>query len=757
MKLILTEKQDQAKKIADAMDWRKGTHCFTGRLEGVDAVVVWARGHLFALKTPDDVSPDLGWNEPERLTPIDQSFKRKPSVAAKFIAPIKSHLKQAHELIIATDSDREGEAIGWEIAEELRFSGPVRRLWLAAGLDKKSIREAMGHLRSPDITKSWYRASEARNRADWAYMLAVRSYTHFASYGKFGEYLGRGASAKERVMSVGRVQTPALGMIVKRDWLIENFVSRDHFKVAGFFSTPAGDVRAQYTPMVSRATIEAQPIGVEWEASKAMAKEGEPDPLEVPLFTDKSQVDAFVARLRAQADVAMVSAFKASTRKENPPKTFSLSDAQVAMGKVIGLSASTVQTVLEDLYEQGWISYARTSKSDLPKNLYAPEERNALLAAMMGLEAVSAQALHAANIHNGKLAEIKPFLPSVFTDKNLEHHGIVPTSQVMSAARFSELKPRKGKGYSAQKMQQAYLMVARQFIQALYPAAQYHVQQARFIVPCVDLLGNDVSLFYAKGERLFFAGWRSAFQTCAEKDTSLPVLCGGDKAPLREVIVDAVKTAPPKRYTEANFPKAMENVGRDVSDATLRRRLKDSEGIGTPATRKTIVETLLSRGYIQTKQGSYYSTEKGRELIGCVPNWLASAETTALWEDCLVKICEQRDDGTAMHLRDQFVVKSTQRIEALIISMVQEHQGSLGAKVTRSTPYHRSSRPSASGKGRFADKKNGVAASGLSPTERQVSFAESLIKKATKDFVVPIDWRHSRKVCSQLISQLSGQ
>lgn len=806
MKLILAEKQDQAKKIAEAMGWRSGNGCFVGQLEGEAATVVWARGHLFALKTPDEIDPTLGWNEPHRLLPITQRFVRKLSVASKFLAPIKAQIKTASELIIATDSDREGEAIGWEIAEELRYRGPVRRLWLAAGLDKKSIVEAVAKLRPPEITKSWYRASEARNRADWGYMLAVRCYTFYASYGKFGQYLGRGASAKARVMSVGRVQTPALGMIVRRDWLIDNFISKDHFKIFGIFNGEQTPMRAQYAPRVTAAIIDAQPVGVEWEPPKAMPKDGQPDPLEVPLYTGKAEVEAFATRLREHA-LATVSAYTESTRKENPPKTFSLADAQIAIGKAIGLSAGLVQTLLEDLYEQGWISYARTSKADLPKNLYATAERNSLLSSVFGLREVGEQARRAAAIHNGLDAQVQAFLPAVFTDKNLEHHGIVPTPQVMTEARLAALAPKKSRGYHSEQMKKAYLMVAKQFIQALYPAARYSVQKARFTLPCVDMLGNEVSVFQAKGERLVDAGWRAAFTASMQKDSTLPRLQTGTTINLQEVLLDAAKTQPPKRYTEANFPKAMESIGREVTDLALRKRLKDSDGIGTPATRKTIVETLLARDYIQVRQGSYYSTAKGKELIAQVPQWLASAETTALWEDCLVKICQQRDDVKATLMRDQFVGKSIQRLEALIEEMNSQHSDNLGAKVAqakgsygraKSQPGGRSKstrRQGASeGGNTVANKptakmisaaKSVAARKGLTliaeattsfdackqfldshpydsgansaPTDKQINFAQSLLKSAPKDFEVPADWQKNRAVCSQVISQLAGR
>lgn len=680
--LLLTEKRDQAEKLASAMGWRKGDGCYLGKFEGKPITVVWARGHLVTLKNPNEVIPNLPWDDPDALVPVPQTFPLKvnddipgaPAAAQpkNYVKNIKSKLSQADEFIIATDSDREGEAIGWLILDHLGYTGKVRRAWFAAGLDKKSLQDAMADLRDPSVTKSWYRASEARSRSDWAYMFLVRAYTYYAQYQFFGDLLGTG-SGRERVMSVGRVQTPALSMIVTREREIAQFVSKDHYKISGIFGENTPGLKADYRPVVTREVIESQPKGVDWELPNTTPKDGE-DLLEKPLYTDKSVVDDFKNRLMSAANDFVVKSYKESARSDNPPKTFSLTDAQSAIAGACKISANLAQTILEDLYEQGWTSYARTSKSDLPMNFYEPEELGSLLNAVSKLPDTAEQAKTALKIHQGNHPTYDKFVPAVFTNKQLEHHGIVPTQEVMTHASFMSIHPKK-KGdngrleHTADHMRTAYLLVVKQFIQALYPATKYTQQTIDFSANVPDMLGHPHSEFRANGRVLIDAGWRSAFGTGTEDFVGIPSVTEGASYPLTEVNLDPSKTQPPKRYTEVTLPKAMETIGKNVSDPKLRKLLKDSEGLGTPATRKSVIDTLTARGYVEVKKGTYYPSKKGCDLIDSVPKWMASPEQTALWEDYLVKICGEKNDDRAIEMRDEFVQKQIKRVEAIIQDM----------------------------------------------------------------------------------------
>lgn len=702
MRLLIAEKRDAAEKIAAACGWTKGAGCYEGTYGGHEWRLVWASGHLITLKTPQEVRDDISWNDPSTLTPIPQAFPRKivearagaPPAAhpSNYLRNIQKGLAGITEVIIGTDADREGEAIGWTILEWLNWTGPVKRAWFAAGLDKKSLTEALSTLRPPERTKGWYRASEARSRSDWAFMNLVRAYTFYASYGKFGAHLGQG-SGREAVMSVGRVQTPTLSLIVRRDLDIEGFIARDHFKVAADFAVAtngAAQVYAgKYSPVITREIIDAQPPGVHWEPSSKVPEDGEPDPLDSPLFTDKQRVDQFGSSLRNAK--ASLTSYSKGTTTEAPAKTFCLSDAQVTIGKACKISANLAQIILEDLYEQGFTSYARTSKSELPRNLYEPSERNAVLAAVRQISGLTEAADRAVRIHNGSDASCPAFLPKVFTDKNLEHHGIIPTHTIMDAAALAKMSPKKSNErgrveHTSDQMRQAYILVAKQYIRALFPPAKYETQEAVTEAAIAGLLGESPARFLSKGKKIIDLGWRAAFDEKAPDDVIIPELTQGGDVTVNNVHVSASKTTPPKRYTEATLPKAMENIAKEVKDPALRRTLRQSEGIGTPATRKEVVNTLLARGYVVVKKAAYYSTDKGRDLVSNVEGWLASPEETAQWEDYLVKICDEQNDARSEAMRNQFVQATIKRVEAIITSLQSNHDGNLGERNRRTPP-----------------------------------------------------------------------
>ena len=671
--LLITEKKDQAVKLSAAIGLSEKNNCWIGKLNGDDLTVVCASGHLLEMLSPGEVNPELTWNDPKMLVPIPRDYRKKVKEgrAQNYLNNIKFHLNGKDEVIIGTDSDREGEAIGWSILQFLGWKGKTKRAWFAAGLDKKSMNSAVNNLREPNITYGYAVAAEARGRSDWPYMHLVRAYSFYSQHNCFGPNLGRG-TGKGAATSVGRVQTPTLGMIVKREEEIENFVAKTHYKLSGLF-IPVGDsvsINSSYAPEVSLDVINSNPSGVTWEPTKKVTKDGDPEPLDTPLFTGKKEVDEFIDRLNSSANNASVLSYQESSTKESPPKTFDLPNAVSTLTSSLKVSTSLAQTILEDLYEQGWTSYARTSKSDLPSSLYANEARNEMFDSLSYLPEVNTQAKFAQSIHNGKNERYGKFKPSVFSDKDMEHFGIVPTAQVMTKERFDNLSPRKADGstvkHTREHMQNAYLIIAKQFVRVMYPPAVYAVQDIKFQVPVQDLLGHSSSVFKSKASRLIDPGWRSAFGDNAEKDNSVSPQIPGNRAILDSLKKEEAVTSPPKRYTEKNLQTSMANIGRTVSDPKLRKLLLNSEGIGTPATRKQIIQTLLDRGYIELKKSTYYPTLKGRDLIKIVPDWLSNPATTAMWEDYLVKIEEEKDARKAHQMRDDFVSKQVKMVEDLI-------------------------------------------------------------------------------------------
>ncbi|MFS1430019.1 DNA topoisomerase, partial [Vibrio splendidus] len=296
------------------------------------------------------------------------------------------------------------------------------------------------------------------------------------------------------------------------------------------------------------------------------------------------------------------------------------------------------------------------------------------------LPELATQSKEVAAIHNGQHSNYKAFVPRCYSKGDMEHHGIVPTTKVMTENEFAGLSPDKGAKYNGDAMRAAYVLVCKRYIQALYPPAQYATQKIEITVPCEDLLKAPKSVFRATGKRVVDLGWKAAFGA-SSKDVLLPQLKISDITPLIEAFKKSDTTKAPERYKESTFPDDMANLARFETNPDLRRALAKSEGIGTPATRSTIIETLKRRNYVDVKKGLFIATQRGIDLINSVPEFLRNATFTAKWEDYLIKLCQTRDDVIATKMRDEFVQKQRQSVESLINAMIDKYQGDLGERI----------------------------------------------------------------------------
>lgn len=761
--LAITEKRDQAEKLADAIGLKKGQNCYEGKFKDGNITVVWASGHLKRLKLPDEIIPDLSWQDPPlAFMPIPVNYETVINDSGDgrvegIINNIGKHIKSANSVILATDSDREGEAIGRMLIEHFQFKGEVKRAWLAAGLDKKSLTYAMNNLKGEFETIGMFRAAEARARTDRLYTYLTRAYTFYAKYGKFGAYLSQG-KGRSGIISVGRLQTVIVNMIVMRDEEIANFVAKDHYTLTGIFDFKGAEIDASFSPDVTEDLIASNPKGITWEQQKPR---GDTIPLDKPLFTDQSMVNAFIQRLTDKKDLAEISLSENSIEKDSPPNTFELADAQAYIGRKLNIDGGLVQTILEDLYEQGWTSYARTSKSELPINLYEASERNGMFDAMIQLHSLRQEVTLAKDIHNGNHAKYQPFTPKVFSTKDMEHYGIAPTNQVMTPAAYANLSPRKREGnsikHTAQNMRDVYELVCKQFICAMLPPAEYSAQKIQITVPTQDILGNQTSVFNAKARKLIDAGWKAAFGGSGSNDLEFPELTKGDKGVLLRVDSKKQRTKPPSRYTKIKLPKDLSRVGKDIRDPELRKILKDAEGIGRPATRKTAIETVIEREYVSIKGDALYSTEKGRELVKYVPGWLKTPETSARLEDYMNKISLLKDDNQAVQMRDTFEKMQVDRIEKLIGQMIDKFQGDLGERVSnapkmvtdkmktlikriaqaKEIPIPRGTLSDPMMAKAFIDEHYGSSSGGgLPPSEAQINLARRIAKELPANTIV---------------------
>lgn len=787
MILVITEKARISKKYAATMRLAFKDGAMRGTYDGKEIVMLNASGHLLTLKYPDEVVDGLTWDSLDMFKTIPRNFQlrvqdpspnaRKGQTPEDMYKRILKQLKRSdiEEVWLATDADDEGELLGWEILDYAQYTGPVQRVWLSRGEDPASIKKALESRFAGSKTRPIAHAAEARRRADWMYMFLVRTYTYFGRHNALGPNLGAGRG-REAVVSVGRVQTPTLAMIVKRDREIENFVAHDHFTVNANFIKGQDVIPGKLDIHYSDVFRETSPPGISW-LPQGKPDENKPDR---PLFVDRNMVDDFIGRLTQASDKATISAYEEGSRLSNPPNTYSLTDAQSDLGKKLKISGGLVQHIISDLYEQGMISYPRTASAELPSSLYTKEEIGAVLKAVSHHSSISeaAQRIKAIHVDNND-PEYDRFTPKVFVDKEMAHHGLIPTHKAVSEEKLNELTPMKQDGrkipHTSKQMRDVYMLIVERFLQAMLPPAKLATQKGKVLIPVTDMLNNPESHFSIKGERVVDPGYLKYFGN-PERDGSFPALQVDEVVPLKETEVKSERTKPPVRYNEASLPKEMENVAKHITDPKYKKIIKHAEGIGTPATRSSIIETLIVRGYVECKKGVYFSTSKGRDLIDIIPEQFSAPETTAIWEEYLSQIKDCNEDE-ALEKQGIFVEKQASRLEKLIEKIINAYTPKMGER--RAPPPRNVTEKMkkiidaiAKAKGENPPpgvKSNGALASqyinenktilveareranNAPPSEAQLKMLERIIAHLPKGTEVPDDVRSSRMACSRFI------
>lgn len=697
MKLVLTEKFSQASDIGSALGMNK-----TGRGEwrGRGLIMTHAVGHLLEPVEPEKLLPEASWSDPSTLLPVPVKVPLKPVEKTKDrLRAIKDLLREADSVILATDPDREGEGIGRSILGFLRYTGKIERLWLVGGMDKASVEDALRKLKPGHETESMYFAQQGRSRSDWAYMLVTRALTAAGRHGCFGPNLGAG-SGKASVVSAGRVQTPTLALIVNRDRAIENFKSVDHFVPWLDLDTPGAITALGYTPIISEDVLGVPTPGVHWQEPERGAAKPK------PLFIDKGSVDAFLERLRARQTFSLTVSEKAF--KKNPPKPFSLGTLQQHMNKTAGMTVKQTLETAQKLYTDGYLSYPRTEREAYPAELFQEVAPHVHTALKNCSDADIAQAVAA-------LAWPKK-RPACYTTKPQEHYALMPTRKLPDLAALPE-RERK-----------VWLAVTRRWIETHGPVAEGINYYPTVLVDELGLLGEPRARFVGKVEWLHTLGWTALFD--AKAPAPKPALMAGE-FPASRVYAKAQKTQPPKPYSEASLLADMKACGKYAKDQDAAQRLKAVTGIGTPATRDAIIETLLSRQYIQRKGKTLRSTPPGRDLIDHVPNHLKEVDTTADWEQVLADI-EGMPPSEGAHARDAFLLAQAQ-IAGEIIVFCQTKM----AEMPR-----RAYTPPAGGKGKKGKGKKGRDGS---PTPKMVETVESVAQK--RGVALPDNYKTSFDAC----------
>jgi DNA topoisomerase-3 len=579
VRLFLCEKPSQAKDIARVLGAKRpGGGCYLAP----DIIVTWCIGHLIEAVPPEGYGEHYKrWSiETLPIIPDIWRVKIKPSTAAQF-KTVKKLMGGASEVVIATDADREGEMIAREVLELCRFRGPVKRLWLSA-LNDASIAQALATLRPGDATLPLYHAALARSRADWLIgMNLTRLFT----------LLGQRAGLRG-VLSVGRVQTPTLQLIVRRDR-----------EIAAFIPVP-------YWTIEVTLTAEGETFVAHWVAPKEAIDEAGRC-LEAPL------AQAAANGLR-QAGLAQVVSVETERVREPPPLPFDLSTLQQVCSTRLRLDVQETLDLAQALYENHKaITYPRTDCRYLPQSMLAevPAVLEALIDSDPGIRPLIATL-------------VREQRSRAWDDAKLgAHHGIIPTTEPTALSRMSE--PERA----------VYQLIRAHYLAQFAPHHEYDRTVAQ-----LTCSGESLT---AHGKRVREVGWRSlmdAKEAADEADADaprtqpLPALRPGTSCAVAGVSVKALKTRPPKPYTQGELVQAMKGIGRFVSDPRLKLKLKDTTGIGTEATRAGIIQGLIRRGYLIQKGQALRASESAFLLIDAVPEAIADPGMTAIWEQALERI-----------------------------------------------------------------------------------------------------------------------
>lgn len=584
MRLFIAEKPSLARAIADVLPkpHRRGDGYIAC---GNDQVVTWCVGHLLEQAQPDSYDSRYArWNLADLpIIPDKWRLQPRPSVA-KQLKVIEGLLQQASVVVHAGDPDREGQLLVDEVLDYLQLPAEKRQQvqrCLINDLNPAAVERAVSRLRENREFIPLCVSALARARADWLYGINMtRAWT----------LLGRNAGY-DGVLSVGRVQTPVLGLVVRRDEEIENFVPKDYFEVKAHIVTPKEEL-----------------FVASWIPSDAC----EPWQDDEGRLLHRPLADHVLERINGKP--AWVTGYNDKRESETAPLPFSLSSLQIEAAKRFGLSAQTVLDCCQRLYEtHKLITYPRSDSRYLPDEHFAG--RHAVLNAIQAHQPdVSLPADFNADQKN-----------RCWDDKKVDaHHAIVPTARA-SKVNLSDNEAN------------IYGLIARQYLMQFCPDAVFR--------KCVIDLDIGGGKFVAKARFLAEAGWRALLGS-KERDeendgTPLPVVSKGDELLCERGEVLAKQTQPPRPFTDATLLSAMTGIARFVQDKELKKVLRATDGLGTEATRAGIIELLFRRTFLVKKGRYIHSTEAGRALIHALPEMAARPDMTAHWESTLTRISEK--------------------------------------------------------------------------------------------------------------------
>lgn len=559
MKVCIAEKPSVARDIAAVLGAKERRD---GYYEGNGFRVTWTFGHFCTLKEPHDYYEQWRFWRLEDLPLVPPSFGIKlienPGVKKQF-AVIEKLVHDCEEVINCGDAGQEGELIQRWVLLKAKCAVPVKRLWISS-LTEQAIKEGFQQLKESERYDNLYAAGSARAIGDWLLgMNATRLFTR-----KF--------APPKTVLSIGRVQTPTLAMIVQRQKEIDAFVSEEYW-----------ELKTLYRDTEFAAVIER--LRSADKAAKGLA-------------------------YLKEHPFGIVSVEQKEAREGNP-RLFDLTSLQVEANKKYGYPAEDTLKYVQNLYERKLVTYPRVDTTYLSEDLHP--KIPGILRSMTPYAALAAPLL----------SKPIPKLKSVFDDKKItDHHAIIPT----------EVSPA---GLTAIEEKRVYDLIARRFIAVFYPECRVSQTTVMGLVGQISFKASGRQVLEPGWREVYAHESRrqggDGEEQEEEQEKIMPAFEPGETGP-HEPRIHKGKTTPPKAYTEATLLRAMETAGKQVEDEDMREALKEN-GIGRPSTRANIIETLFRRKYIVRKKKNLHATTTGMELIDTIQyDLLKSAELTGAWE-----------------------------------------------------------------------------------------------------------------------------
>ena len=599
MKLYIAEKPSLGRAVADALPkpHRKADGCIYA---GNGDVVSWCIGHLLTQVDPEAYDPIFKQWKFEHLPIIPEKWKLKSvATTSKQLSILKKLIKQADQLVHVGDPDREGQLL---VDEVIHFSGvkgnklkQVERC-LISDLTVNAVKRSLQQLRSNQDFIPLSTSALARTRADWLYGLNLtRAYTLLAQ-----------KSGYKGVISVGRVQTPLLGIVARRDKEIEQFVSKPFYEVLA------------HCQVINQQKNEPS-FTAKWQPSEACAPYQDTE----GRVLVKALAENVAARITNQP--ATVKSFINKNKKQVAPLPYNLSSLQIDAAKRFGYSAQQVLDAAQALYERHkLITYPRSDSRYLPRNHH--QQAKYVTQAIANNDSAMQEAVQGANL------SIKG---RAWNDSKVDaHHAIIPTDTKKSTNTLDLVSKN------------IYQLIARQYLCQFYDDYCY--------AECIAEIEINQGLFVSKAKSKQSDGWKILFPQ-KETESFLPTLKKGQVLHCERGEVLDKNTQPPAFFTDATLLAAMSNIARFVKDPELKKILKETDGLGTEATRAGIIELLFKRQFLQRIGKTIQATEVGRKLIESLPDSLTLPDMTALWEMQLNAISqkEQTYQGFVFPLQDQ--------------------------------------------------------------------------------------------------------